>query len=141
MTVIVSATPVSFGPSVDFSLLGVSVTHRFNNPVIWVPTPIMDSTEIIGKNVKGVNIGFLADVYTISFTLTDGYGTDYSTGTKNYEKIVRMARKKNPKVLIIDGYTIYVHLESFNVSFAGGDKDLALNCNMNLHACDNILME
>ena len=141
MTVIVSATPASFGPSVDFSLLGVSVTHRFNNPMIWVPTPIENSTAIIGDNAIGVNIGFLADVYTLSFTLTDGFGINYSTGTKNYEKIVMMSREIAPKVLIIDGYSMHVHLESFNVTFVGGGKDLALNCTLNLHACKNIIME
>jgi len=128
---------------VDLSNLGVSVSHLYSNPIIYIPTPITDAVSgtTVGWNIKSINLGFVTNRYSVRFTLTDGCGILRHDGNgTNYEKLNYMANSfsaKCPKALTINGYKFGVHIESLNVTFAGGDKDLALNCTMNLIAVDS----
>lgn len=135
--------------SVDLTNLGVSVSHIYNNPLIVIPTPVGPSpsgaTPQIGANIKGINIGFVTNRYSLRFTLLDGLGTLNfgGSGTTNYEKIVYMTNSRlalNPKTLTLNGIDMKGHIESFNITFAAGDKDMALNCSLNFIATDNIEM-
>lgn len=140
------------GVVADLTNLGVSISHMYNNPVIQIPTPLAatpGSTTVgsttIGWNVVALNIGFVTNRYTLKFTITDGLGTLNfgGSGTTIYEKLVYMTNNQsttNPKTLMINDYPIFVHVESFNVTFAGGSKDLALNCSLNLLAVKDIKM-
>lgn len=129
------ATPTVWAVLTD---LGVSVSHTYSNPLILVPTPMSDivGASGVGWNIIAINIGFVANRYAIRFTITDGIGTLKNDGTGTiYEKLNYMANNfntKNAKALTINGTKIGVHIESFNVTFAAGDKDLALNCSLNL---------
>ena len=136
------------GTTIDFTNLGVSVSHLYNNPVIILPTPVtatpVGSTPVIGGNTKSINIGFVTNRFSVRFTFTDGVGTasPYNKST-NYEKLLFLSNDStaiNPKLFSINGLTMFVHIESFNITFSGGDKDLALNCTLNLITCANIKM-
>lgn len=137
------------GITVDFTNLNVKVTHLNNNPLILIPTPLaatpVGGSPALGANIKGINIGFVTNRYLLNFILTDGLGTlDFGgSGTTNYEKIVYITNNSstiNPKTLTINGRDFNAHIESFNISFAAGDKDLALNCSLNCILVDDIKM-
>ena len=145
---------LSYGTvSADLTDLGVSISHMYNNPIIQIPTPIgatvVGSTTVgattIGWNVVAINIGFVTNRYALKFTITDGFGSMNfgGSGTTVYEKLVYMTNNQsttNPKILMINDYKLYVHVESLNISFAGVSKDLALNCSLNLIAVQDIPM-
>lgn len=133
---------------VDFTGLGVIVRHMYNNPVIVIPTPVYNeagASPVLGVNVKAINIGFVMNRFQLSFTLTDGCGTMNASGygTTNYERILAMCNNQiyiNPKILWINGTEMPGHIEQFSIAFAGGQKDLALNCTLTFLCTDNIKM-
>ena len=126
----------------DLSNLGVSVTHLYTNPVIVIPTPITNTVgaSAIGWNIKGLNIGFLINRFSIKFTILDGMGTmNFDQPSTIYEKIQYMANRagtKGAKALTINGYKMAVQIESFNITFAAGQKDMAIGCTLNVIAID-----
>ena len=127
-----SAVVLSYsGTSVDFSSLNVGVTHRYNNPIFFLPTPAA-SGGILGSNMIAINIGFFNNSFDISFTLTDGPGTfNFSSPTTNYEKIMYLSTDssvgKQPKTLTLNGTAFKEHIENVNISFRPGHKDLSVN--------------
>lgn len=119
------------GTSVDFTDHHVMVTHRYNNPIIFLPTPAA-AGETLGSNMIAINIGFFNNSFDISFQLTDGPGTfNFTTGTTNYEKIMFMATDadvgKQPKTLTLNGTAFIGHIENVNIPFRPGHKDLVVN--------------
>lgn len=123
------------GVYVDLTNTNVSVEHLYNNPLIIIPTPIMATpvggtavyaTSIIGLNTKPINIGFVANRYNLTFTLTDGIGSLNfgGSGTTAYEKIVYISNSadtKNAKCLYINDQMLYVMIESFRFRMVAGD--------------------
>lgn len=140
------------GIEVDLTNLGVTVNHVYNNPLILVPTPVTASpagwtsaSPALGLNMKCINIGFVANRIILKFTLTDGIGSMNfgGSGATNYEKIVYISNNSsiiNPKTLTINGHDENAHVESFNISFAGGSKDLSLGATVSLILTDSIQM-
>jgi hypothetical protein len=120
------------GVSVDFNsatVRNMRVTDRFSNPFLNFPTPIQVSQKI-GENTVLVNIGFMRQSFDLSFVLLDGPGTfDFSSpGSTNYEKIKYMAGKKtDPKTLTLNGTTFTGQIESVNIPWEPGKKDLSTN--------------
>ena len=131
------------GLSVDFNSTvanNVSITHRFANPVIKLPTPIK-STDDQGTNVIIINIGFLNDSFDLSFQLQDGPGAfNWKTGTTAYEKIMAMAHDTNPKTLTLNGTAMTGHVENVNIPFRAGQKDLVVNGSLSFNLSKNITM-
>jgi hypothetical protein len=125
--------------SVDFTSLGVSVTHRISNPIIAIDIP---RTDLLVSNTIGINIGFVSEVFDIRFTLTDGLGTlNWATPSTNYEKLFYFSYKKNPKTLVINGRTIYGHIENLTLPWEGGKKDLSIGGILSFRVTQNIEME
>ena len=128
----------------------IHTSHKYNNPLIAVPTPVAatpvgGSTPALGANIKAINIGFFTNRFLLTFTLVDGLGSlDFGgSGTTKYEKMVYMTnsqRTLNPKVLRINGREFHGMVEGFTFNFAAGDGDLALNCSLSFIATDNIIM-
>ena len=124
------------GVTVDFNgatAKNVTVTHRFSNPFIKLPTPIQ-LTDEFGKNVKLINIGFMSNSFDLSFQLTDGPGAfNFGTknvpgGTTNYEKIIYIASNVlAEKTLTLNGTAIGGQIENVNIPWKAGMKDLTLN--------------
>jgi hypothetical protein len=124
---------------VDFSNLGVAVTHRLSNPIIVFDTP---RTDLNTSNSVGINIGFVTEAFDLRFTLTDGLGTmDWAVPSTNYEKIFHMAYQRNPKVLTINDKTMTVHIETVNLPYEAGKKDLSIDGILSLRVVMNIEME
>ncbi len=139
------------GISIDLSSNGITIEHSYTNPLIVIPTPVMATpvgatfafaTAIIGFNTKPINIGFVANRFALTFTLTDGVGSLNfgGSGTTKYEKIVYLtnsADTKNSKFLYINDSPIAIQVESFRFRMVAGDKDLMLNCTLNCIAVDS----
>ena len=131
------------GTSVDFNSTvanHVTITHRFANPVIKLPTPI-NATDAQGTNVIIINIGFLNDSFDLTFQLQDGPGAfNWKTGTTAYEKIMAMAHDTNPKTLTLNGTAMTGHIENVNIPFKSGQKDLVTNGSFSFNLSKNITM-
>ena len=134
------------GLSVDFNSTvanNVSITHRFANPVIKLPTPIK-STDDQGTNVIIINIGFLNDSFDLSFQLHDGPGSFTWKGATSastaYEQIMAMAHDTNPKTLTLNGKGMPGHIENVNIPFRAGQKDLVVNGSLSFNLSKNITM-
>jgi len=132
------------GTTVDFDCATVrnaTVTHRFANPVIKLPTPIK-TTDNQGTNVIIINIGFLNDSFDFSFTFTDGPGTfDWKTpGSTNYEKLQFLAHYVGIKTLTLNGTALTGHIENAMVPFRPGQKDLSINGSFSFNLAKNIVM-
>jgi hypothetical protein len=124
--------------SVDLTSCGVSVTHRFNNPIIVIDTP---RTNLLVSNSVGINIRFVSEAFDMKFTLTDGLGTlNWATPITNYEKLFYFGYKANPKMLRINGRIIYGHIESLSLPWEGGKKDIS-NGFLSFRVTKNIEME
>lgn len=107
--------------------IGTSISFRFSNPVIYVDT--VDDTSIVaqlGYNTQAINIGLLRSSFTFNFTLRDGPGTyNFNTpGSTNFEKLTYIARQHNPKTLTINGSVYMCHIDSLDVSWDAGKKDI-----------------
>lgn len=125
--------------TVDFTPLGVKVTHRISNPIIVIDTP---RDDLLVSNSVGINIGFVTESIDLSFTLTDGLGAlDWANPTTNYEKLFFMAYKINPKQLVVDGRGIYGHIESLILPWEAGKANLSVNGSLSLRVTKNITME
>jgi hypothetical protein len=125
--------------TVTLTNAGIKLEHRFSNPIIVIDVPREDLNV---SNSIGINIGFISETFTMSFTLEDGIGTlDWENGTTNYEKLFRMAYKKNPKTLTINDKAIYGQIEELSIPFAGGKKDLSMDCSLSFRVCMDIEME
>ena len=125
--------------TVNFTSLGVKVTHRISNPIIVIDTP---RDNLLESNSVGINIGFVTEAFDLSFTLTDGLGAlDWANPTTNYEKLFFMAYKINPKQLVIDGRGIYGHIENLTLPWEAGKADLSVNGSLSFRVTKNIEME
>ena len=132
--------------SVDFDSTvanNVSITHRFSNPVIKLPTPIKP-TDDQGTNVIIINIGFLTDSFDLSFQLHDGPGSFAWKGATSastaYERIMAMAHDTNPKTLTLNGTAMPGHIENVNIPFKAGQKDLVTIGSFSFNLSKNITM-
>ena len=140
-----SAVVLSQGAtSIDFSTLNVSVTHRYNNPIFFLPTPAA-SGQVLGTNMIAINIGFFNNSFDISFTLTDGPGTfNFSSPSTNYEKIMYLATDSNvgkqPKTLTLNGTAFTGHIENVNIPWKPGQKDLSINGSFSFRLTKNLPM-
>jgi len=127
-----SAVIISQGAtSIDLSNLNVGVTHRYNNPIFFLPTPAA-AGGVLGSNIIAINIGFFNNSFDISFQLTDGPGTfNFASPSTNYEKIMYLATDptvgKQPKTLTLNGTAFKGHIENVNIPFKAGQKDLVTN--------------
>jgi len=133
------------GRSVDFANLNVTVTHRFSNPVIKLPTPIQ-TTDKMGKNVIVINIGFVNDSFDLSFQLTDGPGAfDFGTistpgGTTAYETIIWLSHYLGTKTLTLNGEPFTGHIENVNIPWKAGMKNLTTGGSLSFNTSKDITM-
>lgn len=134
------------GLTVDFNSTNannVSVTHRFSNPVIKLPTPIK-TTDDQGTNVIIINIGFLNDSFDLTFQLHDGPGSftwkGATAASTAYEQIMAMAHSVEPKTLTLNGKAMTGHIENVNIPFRPGQKDLVVNGSLSFNLSKNITM-
>jgi len=141
-----SAVVLSQGAtSIDFSSAkNISVTHRYNNPIFFLPTPAA-SGQALGTNMIAINIGFFNNSFDISFTLTDGPGTfNFSSPSTNYEKIMYLATDSNvgkqPKTLTLNGTAFTGHIENVNIPWKPGQKDLSINGSFSFRLTKNLPM-
>ena len=140
-----SAVILSYGgTSVDFSNLNVGVTHRYNNPIIFLPTPAA-AGGVLGSNMIAINIGFFNNSFDLSFQLTDGPGTfNFSSPSTNYEKIMYLATDssvgKQPKTLTLNGTGFIGHIENVNIPFKAGQKDLVIVGSFSFRLTKNLPM-
>jgi len=140
-----SAVVLSQGAtSIDFSTLNVSVTHRYNNPIFFLPTPAA-AGQVLGTNMIAINIGFFNNSFDISFMLTDGPGTfNFSSPSTNYEKIMYLATDSNvgkqPKTLTLNGTAFTGHIENVNIPWKPGQKDLSINGSFSFRLTKNLPM-
>lgn len=131
--------------SVDLTNKDLEIAYRHSNPIITIDTP-GNSTDAVGNNTIAINIGFVSNSYDLTFTLTDGPGA-YSinpNGT-NYEKLLYLASQTNPKTVTLVGTSTispipHGQIESLNVSWKSGMKDIAVGCTMSIKLCANITM-
>jgi hypothetical protein len=127
-----SAVVLSRGAvSVDLTSLNVSVTHRYSNPIIFLPTPAAAGSTI-GSNIIAINIGFFNNSFDVSFQLTDGPGTfNFSSPSTNYEKIMYLTADpdvgKQTKTLTLNGTAFVGHIENVSIPFRPGQKNLVIN--------------
>jgi len=132
--------------SVDFASAtcnNLKVTDRFSNPIFALSTPL-GTTQTIGENTIPVNLGMVNNSFDLSFMLHDGPGTfDFKTpGSTNYEKIKYLANYvKNAKTLTLYGTVFYGQIESVNVPWEAGKKDLVIMAHLTFHCTANIAME
>ena len=127
------------GVSVDLTKCGVKVTHRISNPIIVIDIPRAD---LLLSNSIGINIGFVSEAFDLNFTLTDGLGTlDWANPTTNYEKLFYFCYKLNAKKLLINGRTIYGHIENLTLPFESGKHDLSIGGSLSFRVTQNIEME
>ena len=141
-----SAVVLSQGAtSIDFSSAkNISVTHRYNNPIFFLPTPAA-SGQVLGTNMIAINIGFFNNSFDISFMLTDGPGTfNFSSPSTNYEKIMYLATDSNvgkqPKTLTLNGTAFTGHIENVNIPWKPGQKDLSINGSFSFRLTKNLPM-
>jgi hypothetical protein len=96
----------------------------------------------IGENTIGINIGFVSNVFDLAFMLRDGPGTfNFSTPSTNYEKLMYMAAYvKNVKTLTLNGTAFTGHIESINVPWKAGLKDLSTSCSIRFKLTKDVTM-
>ena len=124
----------------EFKSLAVNINHTFTNPIITVDTPASDGSQI-GTNTIAINIGFISNNINLSFTLTDGPGTfNFTSGTTNYEKILRMAADPNPKTLNLNGTAFTGQITSVNMNWDAGKKNIGTG-SLSLTTSANITMK
>lgn len=133
---------ISYGSyAVDLTNNNVEISHRFTNP--FVPFSLPQSVgQTLGQNTKVINIGLIVDQFDFTFTLKDGPGTyNFGTPLTKYETLIYLAAFiPSPKVLTLGSNTFYCQIESINVSWAPGKKNVAENCMVTVQLCDNISM-
>jgi hypothetical protein len=121
---------------------GLTLNHRFSNPETTLSTPI-DISQILGDNVIAINLGMVDNSFDMTFKLFDGYGTfNFQTPTTNYEKLVYLANyNKNVKILTLGSSTFNCQIESINIPFVAGQKDLVINGTMTVRLAANVAMQ
>jgi hypothetical protein len=126
----------------------VTVTTRGSNPIIKLPTPIT-TTDTAGENVIIINIGFINISYDLSFQLTDGPGSfnfeTMSGSSTNFEKIMYLfggpgSESKDPKILTLNGSDKHGQIESVNIPWKAGMKNLTTNGMLSFNVCKDITM-
>jgi hypothetical protein len=141
MTTAVILTDNSGGTPVDFTNLNITVSTRFNNPIIKIPTP-KQTTDKIGENTIPINLKFLSLSYDLSFQLTDGPGTfDFETpGSTNFEKIMHLSAKSNPNCLYLNGTKFTGIIEMVNIPWKPSMKNLTTNGTLSFCTAKDISM-
>ncbi len=134
---------LSYGSTViDFSAIGgCSCVDMGSNPII--PLNVTKQITTPGSATIGINIGFVSEMYYLTFTFKDGMGSlDFVTpGSTNYEKFKYMASYViSPKTLTINGATIPVQITNWNIPFEAGKGTMAMNGTCMLQYVKNISM-
>ena len=121
---------------------GLTLNHRFTNPELTLSTPI-DISQVLGDNVIAVNLGMVDNSFDMTFQLMDGFGTfNFQTPTTNYEKLVYLANyNKNVKTLTLGSSSFNCQIESINIPFVAGQKDLVINGTMTVRLTANVAMQ
>lgn len=133
--------------SVTLTNMGVSIVHRFNNPIVFIPTPAL-SGQIAGANQIGFNLGFYDNSFDLTFTLMDdlspGTFTFSASGT-NYEKLVYMAAdpvvgKQYKTITINSGQAYPCQIEAFRFPWLQGRANLSQDAMISLRLCAPLKM-
>jgi hypothetical protein len=140
-----SATITYSGTTVDLNSStcnNLKIGVRFVNPIFSLSTPLAVGSAI-GANVFPINLGMVGNSFDLSFMLHDGPGTfNFASGTTNFEKLEYLANYvKNAKILTLNGTAFYGQIESINIPWEAGKKDLSILGSLTFHCTANIAME